>query len=187
VVTWTIMVEIFIRNLVSWWRSRDRLLKNAEFILSQSSQLLLTICCLDFHHLHSWFVWQCIILDGYMEQSWPEGARYAKLSLIIAAEDGWILYRSMIFQKNTPHSAKDSMSRQSPLLTLQSFLSTDGLIHVGGRLANFSMDYAEKHLVVLARHHLSFLTGAWGAHSSIAWWTAIDPKHVDALLLDRVS
>jgi len=45
------------------------------------------------------------------------------------------------------------------LSALRPFLSTDGLIRVGDRLALSPMDYAEKHPVVLARDsHLSLLT-----------------------------
>jgi len=50
------------------------------------------------------------------------------------------------------------VSRRSPLSTLRPFLSTDGLIRIGGRLALSSMDYAEKHPIVLAKDsHLSLL------------------------------
>jgi len=55
-------------------------------------------------------------------------------------------------------SKEDQVSRRSPLSALRPFLSTDGLIRVGGRLALSSMDYAEKHAVVLAKDsHLSLL------------------------------
>jgi len=61
-------------------------------------------------------------------------------------------------QEYSALSKGNQVSRRSPLSALRSFLSIDGLIRVGGRLALFSMDYTEKHLVVLPRDsHLSLL------------------------------
>jgi len=55
-------------------------------------------------------------------------------------------------------SKGDQVSRGSPLSALRPLFSTDGLIRVGGRLALSSMDYAEKHPIVLAKDsHLSLL------------------------------
>ncbi|XP_029173243.1 uncharacterized protein LOC114942106 [Nylanderia fulva] len=50
------------------------------------------------------------------------------------------------------------LSRKSPLRALRPFLGPDGLIRVGGRLENASLNYEEKHPIVLTkRSHLSLL------------------------------
>jgi len=47
---------------------------------------------------------------------------------------------------------------KSPLSALRPLISEDGLIRVDGRFAQSSMDFAEKHPIVLSRNsHLSLL------------------------------
>jgi len=51
-----------------------------------------------------------IVSDSYMERSWPKGDHCSKLSFIVT-DDSWMLYRSMIFRRNTLYSVKETRYR----------------------------------------------------------------------------
>ena len=50
------------------------------------------------------------------------------------------------------HSPPTELSRRSNLLPLNPFLGEDGLLHVGGRLANSSGSFIQKHPIILFSH-----------------------------------
>lgn len=53
---------------------------------------------------------------------------------------------------------KTQLHSKSRLLTLHPFLDDDGIIRVGGRLCNASIEYAQKHPIILPnKHHLTNL------------------------------
>ncbi|XP_057329854.1 uncharacterized protein LOC130670463 [Microplitis mediator] len=53
---------------------------------------------------------------------------------------------------------KMPLSSHSKLLTLNPFIDKEGLLRVGGRLQNSSLDYSEKHQIILPKsHHITSL------------------------------
>jgi len=55
-------------------------------------------------------------------------------------------------------SRKREISAKSKILSLHPFIDADGLLRVGGRLQESSLDYSQRHPIILPRnHHLTYL------------------------------
>ena len=77
----------------------------------------------------------------------PAELRHAELTLARLAQSGYFQAELKALRSNSapPHS--------SHLQSLNVFLDTDGVIRVGGRLANAALEYDKKHQIILPSRH----------------------------------